>query len=118
MNYSVIAIKENFQFKCVFCRFKEDLTPTLHKFHGSLSAAKCLVGLGDISLLKQGDVRSYTRDWGFHWTYTQPAKFDNRQALNDYVRAAGVCFMYLFEDNTWHTERFENDLLPAISFVA
>lgn len=116
MSYCVIAIKENFHFRSVFCRCREDLELSLQKFHGSFSAAKRLIGQGDISLLNKSEVRSYARDWGFSWSYARPAEFCNRQALLDYARAAQVNSLHIFESDGWKTEKIDNNV--AMSFVA
>ncbi len=104
MTYCVIAIRDNFRFKSVFCRYEENLERVLKNEYASLSAAKCLVGLGDISSLADGDVRYYFRDWGFEWKYARPVEFYNRQVLREYARAAKTELVYVFEDNQWEKE--------------
>lgn len=101
MNYCVIAVRDNFQFRSVFCRSKEDLLTTLQDEHQGLERAKYLVGQGDICQLNRNGVRYYAKDWGFNWKTTQPTEFASPKALFDYVRATGIARVYLFEHNEW-----------------
>lgn len=118
MSYCVIAIKDNFRFKSVFCRYEENLGQLLNKNYGSFSAAKCLVGLGDISSLVDDEVRYYFRDWGFDWKYSRPVEFYNRQVLRDYARGAKTEFLYVFEENAWTKEYIDNSASEELSKVA
>lgn len=117
MSFCVIAVKDNFQYRAVFCRVSGSLETTLRSAYNSLSSAKCLIGLGDISQLEPNCVRSYCRDWGFSWSYACPAEMGSLISLRDYARSAGVSMLYLFDDRGWDTHRLTVDQV-ALDFVA
>lgn len=101
MGYCILAIKDNHQYRSVYCRDQRDISHTLSHHYSSLSAAKCLVGLGDISQLNENNVRAYFRDWGFAWEYTHPKLFEKRSELLNHGRMGGADCVYIFDANHW-----------------
>lgn len=101
MNYCVIAIRDNFQFRAIFCRCKHDVLAILQDNYQAIELAEGLVNNGDICKLTSHSVRHYARDRGFNWATAQPSEFECPKSLFDYVRAAAINTVYIFERNEW-----------------
>lgn len=115
MSYCIIAVKENFRIKSVFCRYEDNLEALLNESYDGFESAKHLVDHGDISSLVKGEVRYYFRDWGFDWKYSRPVEFYNRQVLREYAQGAMIDMIYVFEDGRWKKECL-NERSQPVSF--